>query len=195
MSSSADHVVAIGASAGGVSALQVLIGALPRDLPAGVLVVLHLEPTRASHLPELLARVAAIEVHAAVDGEPILPGHVYTAIANAHLLANGGNVELGRAAPVHFSRPSIDLLFESVATSFGAGAIGVVLTGSGSDGTVGLQAIKRRGGTTIVQDTSEAEHSSMPASAHATGCVDLMLPLRDIAPALVRVLTDDRAPR
>jgi len=89
---------------------------------------------------------------------------------------------------VHFSRPSVDLLFESVAAAYRDRAIGVILTGSGLDGATGIRAIKERGGTTMVQDPSEASHPSMPSHAYATGCVDFKLPLDDIGPALARLV-------
>jgi two-component system chemotaxis response regulator CheB len=181
-------LVAIGASAGGLSALSVLIGALPEDLEAAVLVVQHLERTRESMLAKLIGRSARIPVHAAVDGEPIVHGHVYIAVPDVHLLAAGACIALSDAGLVHFSRPSIDALFESGAASYGPRAIGVILTGSGTDGTVGIRAIKSHGGVTIVQDLREADHSSMPASAYATGCVDRVLPLHDIAPAIVALV-------
>jgi len=104
-----------------------------------------------------------------------------------HLLVAGGRVELSRSKLVHHSRPSIDLLFESVADSYGVRAIGVVLTGSGVDGATGLRAIKGTGGTTVVQDPSTAAHRSMPQAAIATGCVDHVLALDEIGPALSRL--------
>jgi two-component system, chemotaxis family, protein-glutamate methylesterase/glutaminase len=186
--SGSHDLVAIGTSAGGVTALQVLIGALPRDLGAAVLVVQHLEPTRESVLAKLIGRRALLPVHPAIDGEAIVPGQVYIAVPDAHLLATGGHVVLTGTAQVHFSRPSIDSLFESVAKSYGPRAIGVILTGSGTDGAQGLRAIKEHGGATIVQDPHEASYPSMPSSAFATGCVDQVLPLQAIAEAIVALV-------
>src|SRR5436309_202306 len=125
------------------------------------------------HHPEIpRAKTACpLEVRQAVHDDEIVGGIVYVAPPDMHLLVAGGRVELSRSKLVHYSRPSIDLLFESVAGSYGARAIGVVLTGSGIDGATGLRAIKGTGGTTVVQDPSTAAHRSMPQAAVATGCV------------------------
>jgi len=181
------QVVAVGASAGGFNSLFKLLKPLPEGLPVALLVVLHLSPDHRSLMPQLLMRHTALKVHEACDGEAILPGVVYTAPPNLHLLAEPGNVRLLRAPPVHYSRPSIDLLFESVAVSYGSRAVAVVLNGSGADGASGLRAVKMAGGLTMVEDPAKAEFASMPYSAIATGCVDMVLPLEKIAPALLEL--------
>jgi len=180
-------VVAIGSSAGGIEALHTVTGTLLPDLPAAVLIVQHLHPHHASVLAYLLGRHCPLEVRQAVHDDEIVGGIVYVAPPDMHLLVAGGRVELSRSKLVHYSRPSIDLLFESVAGSYGARAIGVVLTGSGIDGATGLRAIKGTGGTTVVQDPSTAAHRSMPQAAIATGCVDHVLALDEIGPALSRM--------
>jgi len=185
--------VAVGASAGGVSALQVLVEGLPADFPAAVLVVQHLDPRHKSLLASLLARRTQLPVKQAEDDEDVCPGTVYIAAPDTHLLVAGGRISLTSSELVHFSRPSVDLLFESVAANYGHRAIGVILTGSGQDGATGTRAVKERGGTTIVQDPAEAEHGSMPRAAFATGCVDFRLPLADIAPAILRLVFADAA--
>jgi len=185
--------VAIGASAGGVTALQSVIGALPRRFPAAVLVVQHLDPRHKSLLAELLARRTPLVVKEAVDRELIEAGTVYIAPPDNHLLVAHGHVSLTSSELVHYTRPSIDLLFESVAASYRDRAIGVVLTGSGVDGATGIRAIKEQGGTTIAQDPATAEYRSIPAHACATSCVDFTLPLETIGPAVVSLVLGDAA--
>jgi two-component system chemotaxis response regulator CheB len=182
-------VVGIGASAGGIGAIPVVLAALSFPFGAAVVIVQHLDPHRRSHFADILGRRCALSVREAVHGEIVRCGVVYVAPPDAHVLIRGDTVALSDAAPVHFSRPSIDVLFDSMATSCGDRAIGVVLTGSGRDGAEGLRAIKRLGGRTIVQDPAEAEHRGMPSAAYATGCADLSLPLREIGPALVACTT------
>jgi two-component system chemotaxis response regulator CheB len=182
-------VVAIGASAGGLKALMEILSRLPADLPVTVLVVQHLDPRHRSLLVELLQRRCKIRIKEAVNDEPVEKSVVYIAPPDRHLLLSDGKTYLTSTAFVHFSRPSIDLLFESVAASIDGKAIGVILTGSGSDGAMGIKAIKEQGGTTIAQDPETAEHNSMPRSAVATGMVDFVLPLEDIAPAIITLIT------
>lgn len=179
------QVVAIGASAGGIEALHAVINALPADLPAAVLVVQHLDPRHRSVLAELLSRHSRLPVKQAQHGERIRPGVVYVAPPDMHMLVADAHIELSRSKLVHFTRPSVDLLFESVAGTYGERAVGVILTGSGMDGATGVEAVKRTGGTTIVQDPDRAASAGMPRAAVATGCVDRVVPLEDIASAIV----------
>jgi two-component system chemotaxis response regulator CheB len=183
------EVVAIGASAGGLKALMEVLSRLPADLPVSILVVQHLDPQHKSLLVELLQRRCQIRIKEAVNDEPVEKSVVYIASPDRHLLLSDGKTYLTSTAFVHFSRPSIDLLFESVAASMDSKAIGVILTGSGSDGAMGIKAIKEQGGTTIAQDPQTAEYGSMPGSAIATGMVDFVLPLEDIAPAIITLIT------
>ena len=188
-------VVAIGASAGGVEALHVVIEALPAEFPAAVLVVQHMDPRHRSMLAGLLARRSRLKVKQAVHGEPVQPGVVYIAQPDAHLLVRDGHLVLTDTPHVHFSRPSIDLLFESVADGYGDRAISVILSGSGVDGADGTRAVKAKGGTTIAQSPSSAAHPGMPQAARATGCVDVILPLEEIGPALVNLVIPGEGPR
>jgi two-component system chemotaxis response regulator CheB len=178
-------VVAMGASAGGFNALSRLLGPLPQEFGCGILVVQHLSPDHRSVLAELLERKTTLRVHQAADGERILPGVVYVAAPNLHLLAEPGAVRLLRTPAVHHSRPSIDLLFESIAVNYGQRAIGIVLSGSGRDGAAGIQAIKNAGGTTMAEDPATCEFNSMPYAAIATGCVDIILPVARLAKTLI----------
>jgi len=178
-------IVAIVASAGGLRALSHVLSAMSQDFPAALTVVQHLDPRHRSLMAELLSRQSRLPVKQAEDGDQLRPGAVYVAPPDRHLLVNpDGTLSLSKAELVHFLRPSGDLLFESVAASFKDRAIAVVLTGTGSDGAKGLQAIKKMGGTVVTQDEATAEFSGMPHAAIQTGQVDFVLPLDEIARAL-----------
>jgi two-component system chemotaxis response regulator CheB len=182
-------VVAVAASAGGLQALSGLFSALPADFPAALVVVQHLDPRHRSLIAAILSRRTALEVKEAEEGDALRPGTVYIAPPNKHLLVNpDGTLALAQSELVHFVRPSADLLFESVAASFKDRAIAVVLTGTGSDGTMGVQAIKKMGGTVIAQDEATSEFFGMPGAAIQTGSVDFVLPLREIPSALVTLV-------
>ena len=187
-------VVAIASSAGGLAALTELLTALPADFPAPIVVVQHLDPRHRSLMADILGRRTALRVKQAVDGDLIERGTVHIAPPNRHLLVNrGGSLSLTQTELVHFVRPSADLLFESVAASFKERAIAVVPTGTGSDGTMGVQAIKKMGGTVIAQDETTSEFFGMPGAAIQTGIVDFVLPLREIPSALVTLVTTGEA--
>ena len=178
------HVVAIGSSWGGMRALDTILRALPATFSSAILVAQHRDPDAEDDLlPHLLARHTQLAVADAEHGDPIEPGRVLLAPPGYHLLVDEHTVALSVDEPVQFARPSIDVLFESVADTFGPRAVGVVLTGANADGAAGLAAIKRRGGYTIVQDPRTAERPEMPRAALAAG-PNVVLPLEDIGPAL-----------
>ena len=176
-------LIAVGASAGGLLALSEILRPLPANFP-GIVIVQHLDPTHKSHLAPLLMRKTSREVKQAQHGEPILPGVVYIAPPDEHLLVGPGKIQLAHSQLVHFSRPSIDLLFESVAGMYGSRSIGVILSGSNRDGAVGIRAIKEAGGTTLAQDPASSEFKTMPQAAISTGCVDFVVSISRIADAL-----------
>jgi two-component system chemotaxis response regulator CheB len=179
------EIVALAASAGGLKALTDVLAALPADFAASLVVVQHLDPRHRSLMAEILGRCTAMPVTEAREGDELARGHVYVAPPNRHLLVNiGGTLSLTQTELVHFVRPSADLLFESTAASFRERAIAVVLSGSGRDGAMGVKAIKKMGGTVIVQDEKTSEFFGMPDAAQQTGMADFILPLREIAPAL-----------
>ncbi|MGQ4385064.1 chemotaxis protein CheB [Streptomyces sp. SAS_270] len=183
-------VVAIASSAGGIHALIEVLGALDADFPVPVLVVQHLDPRHRTVIAEILARRTPLDVKLAEAGERAAPGTIYIAPPNRHLLVSAdGVLALSDSELVHFVRPSADLLFESLAGAFGARAIACVLTGSGSDGAMGVDAVKSRGGTVIVQDPASAEFRGMPEAAVGTRAVDFVLPLEEI-PAVIRGLVE-----
>jgi two-component system, chemotaxis family, protein-glutamate methylesterase/glutaminase len=180
------QVVAVASSAGGLKALMELLSGLPKDFPASIVVVQHLDPRHRSLLADLLSRRTSLSVTQAEDGETIRPGRVYIAPPDRHVLVDAdGTISLTRTELVHFVRPSADLLFESVAAAYRERALAVVLTGTGSDGSMGVAAIKKMGGTVIAQDEESSDFFGMPGSAIDSGNVDLVLPLPEISGALV----------
>ena len=182
-------VVALASSAGGIAALSEILGSLPGDFPAAIVVVQHLDPRHRSLMADILRRRTALNVAQAAEGDYIRAGTVYIAPPDRHLLVNAnGTLSLSHSELVHFVRPSADLLFESVAASYRNRAIAVVLTGTGSDGSMGIGAIKKMGGTVVAQDQASAEFSGMPGAAIRTGNADFVLPLDEIAPALVTLV-------
>src|SRR5512136_3128961 len=159
-------VVAIAASAGGLNAINAVLANLPAMFPATIVVVQHLDPRHRSLMAEILSRNTSLQVKQAEEGDQLIPATVYIAPPNQHLLVNSdGTVTLSQSELVHFVRPSADLLFESVAASHKERAIAVVLTGTGSDGSMGVQAIHKMGGTVICQEAGTAEFSGMPGAA------------------------------
>jgi len=177
----ADAIV-IGTSAGGVEALSVLLPSLPEGLRAAVLVVLHLPRERPSLLVDIFTPKCRLPVREAEDKEPIERGVVYFAPPDYHLLVDSGpRVALSADEPVNFSRPSIDVLFESAADIYGARLIGIILTGASHDGALGLEAVRRAGGVTIVQEPESAQAPTMAESALKRGPVDHVLSLEQIA--------------
>jgi two-component system chemotaxis response regulator CheB len=182
-------VVALASSAGGIAALSEILGSLPGEFPAAIVVVQHLDPRHRSLMADILRRRTALNVVQAAEGDHIEAGTVYIAPPDRHLLVNAnGTVSLSHSELVHFVRPSADLLFESVAASYRTRAIAVVLTGTGSDGSMGIGAIKKMGGTVVAQDQASAEFSGMPGAAIRSGNADFVLPLDEIAPALVTLV-------
>lgn len=183
----ASGVVAIGTSWGGLSALGRLLGAMPGTFPLPILVVQHRSKDSDNLLAKLLQDVSDLTVREAEDKDVLLPSNVYVAPADYHLLVDADQVSLATDAPVRYSRPSIDVAFESVARSYGSGAIGVVLTGANDDGSRGLARIIDLGGRGIVEDPKTAEMPVMPEAAARAVPAAEVLPLQDIAPRLVRM--------
>ena len=188
------EIVAFAASAGGLQALSQVLAAIPREFPAAIVVVQHLDPRHRSLMADILRRRTALDVLQASEGDPIRPGTAYIAPPDRHLLVNpNGTLSLSHSELVHFVRPSADLLFESVAASYRKRAIAVVLTGTGSDGSMGIGAIKKMGGTVVAQDQASAEFSGMPGAAIRSGYADFILPLDEIASALVTLVMKEMA--
>jgi two-component system chemotaxis response regulator CheB len=181
---SAVDVIGIGASAGGLGPLRQVVGGLPPDLPAAVLVVLHVAATGTSVLPDILRRSSEMEVCRAEDGLELRDGIVVVAPPDRHLVVEGQHVRLTRDVRENGHRPAIDPLLRSLARNFDGHSAGVILSGTRDDGTLGLAELKRAGGVAIVQDPEEAEYAGMPANAMAGCDVDAVLSCAEIAPAL-----------
>jgi len=178
--------VVIGASAGGVEALGLILPALPATFRPSLLIVLHLPRERPSLLVEIYERRCALPVREADDKEPIEPGTVYFAPPDYHMLVEPNRqIALSTEEPVHFSRPSVDVLFESAADVYGPKLLGVILTGANEDGAAGLHAIHRAGGVTVVQQPDSAKVPLMVVSALQRNPADFVLPLPQIAELLV----------
>lgn len=179
-------LAAVGVSAGGLNALCTLMRGLPNELGMAMAVVQH-RSRNSEHLRELLQDCTPLPVHEAEDKEPILPGHLYLAPPDYHLLVEPGHFALSMDDPVRWSRPSIDVMFESAADAYGSGTVGVVLTGANSDGARGLRRIVDAGGYAIVQDPETAEVATMPRAALDAVEEACVLTLADVAPHLARL--------
>jgi two-component system, chemotaxis family, protein-glutamate methylesterase/glutaminase len=158
-------IVVVGASAGGVEALRALAGGLPEDLPAPVVVVLHIAKHAPSALPAILDRAGPLPAVAAEQGGPLVNGVIFVAPSDRHVLVDGGLLRLSPGPTENGHRPAIDPLFRSAAAGYGPRAVGVVLSGTLDDGTAGLVAITDRGGTALVQEPGDALYPGMPTSA------------------------------
>ncbi|MDD5461312.1 MAG: chemotaxis protein CheB [Methylococcales bacterium] len=186
--------IAIGASAGGVEALQDLVSRLPADLPAPVFVVLHIPPYAASSLPAILSKAGPLTAVHPQDGAKIENGCIYVAPPDHHLLIENGSLAVRIGPKENRFRPSIDALFRSTAYIYGSRAIGVILSGALDDGTSGLWSIKRLGGITIVQEPGQACFESMPRSALDYVEVDHILPSLEIGSLLGRLINEQPGP-
>jgi two-component system, chemotaxis family, protein-glutamate methylesterase/glutaminase len=188
------EVVSVGASTGGPAALAAILGALPADLPVPILVVQHITKGFERGLVEWLDGLSRLPVRLASPGQRLHPGLVVVAPQEAHLgVSAQGRVLLSTADPVGGHRPSATYLYNSVARAFGSRALGVILTGMGKDGAVGLEGLKKAGGRVVAQDESSSVVYGMPREALMRGVVDRVLPLSEIAGAIVQASSDDRA--
>ncbi len=185
------QVVVIGTSAGGMNALKILIGQLPKDFPFPILVVRHISPDATGNVVlEMLNKLNTVKCQHAKTGDTIKPGHLYMAPSDHHLLI-GENLKLlvTKGAHENRSRPAIDPLFRSAAVAFGAGVIGILLTGYLDDGTSGMKAIKRCGGICVVQDPADAEYPDMPRNAINNVAVDYTIPLDEMTVLLLKLVS------
>src|SRR5437762_69863 len=187
-------IVVIGASAGGMAALERLVAGLPADLPAALFVVWHLSPGVRSVLPMVLSKAGPLPAANPKDGDPIKPGRIYIAPNDHHMLLERGYIRVTKGPKENRFRPAIDPLFRSAAYLYSTRVIGVVLSGALDDGTAGLWAIKLRGGTAVVQDPADAVHRSMPINALDNVAVDYTLPVAEIGPLLGRLTREAAAP-
>jgi two-component system chemotaxis response regulator CheB len=181
------QAVVVGVSAGALDALSNILPSLPHDYPLPVIIVVHLPPHKNSVLAELLGAKCKIKVREAEDKEPIRPGTAYIAPPDYHLLVEQEKIlSLSNEEEILFSRPSIDVLFETAADAYGEGLIGVILTGANDDGAKGLKAVIRAGGVGIVQKPDEAAAFTMPQAALEASPSAQALSLHDISLYLIR---------
>jgi two-component system, chemotaxis family, protein-glutamate methylesterase/glutaminase len=179
-----DRLVVVGASAGGLEALQQLVAGLPADLPAAVLVVVHLQASSESALPKVLARAGPLPAAHPRTGEALRPGRIVVAPPDQHLLVHDSKVRLSRGPRENRQRPAIDALFRSAAAAYGPGVVAVVLSGALDDGAVGVAAVAAQDGAVLVQDPEEARVSGMPRAALAAVRRARALPAADLAAAV-----------
>jgi two-component system, chemotaxis family, protein-glutamate methylesterase/glutaminase len=187
------EVITVGTSLGGLHAITTMLRAIPANLPVPILIVQHRGTTSDEGLVAVLQDQTALKVVEAEDKVPLAAGTVYIAAPDYHLLVEApGEVALSTDAPLRSARPSIDVLFETAAEAYGAGVVGVLLTGASADGACGLARIKALGGRVIVQDPATAECATMPAAGIAAAPVDYILPLESIGEYLVTLVEGTR---
>jgi len=183
-------VVVVAASAGGIEALRNMLAGLPADFDAAICVVLHLSPTSGVALPMILDRVGPLPAAAAHDGERLRPGRIYVCVADHHLVLSDDHLRVRRGPRENGYRPAADPLFRSAARYFGPRAIGVVLSGTLSDGAAGLAAIRREHGLVVVQDPADALYPGMPIHALEWVCADHVATAKEIGPLLTRLVSE-----
>ncbi|MEE4358454.1 MAG: chemotaxis protein CheB [Desulfococcaceae bacterium] len=182
------EAVVMGVSAGGMDALQTILASLPEDFPVPILIVQHISPHSDSYLARYLDSVSPLGVKEADEKDSILPGEVYLAPPNYHLLVEDDRtLSLSVEERVNFARPSVDVLFETASDVFGPHLVGIVLTGANGDGSRGLKKIAQKGGLTLVQSPDTAYAQEMPKAALALLSPDYILPLHEIGPFLHRL--------
>jgi two-component system chemotaxis response regulator CheB len=184
------ELIAIGASWGGLRAVGDLLAGLPDDFAPPIVVAQHRTPDSSQDaLAGILSLRTRLPVRDAGDKDPIEPGHVYLAPPDYHLMVEPGHFELSLEGPVTWSRPSIDVLLESVADAYGNRAIGVLLTGASADGAAGLLRMREAGAITLVQDPDDAERPEMPAAAVAAHAAETVRPLAELPGCLLEACT------
>jgi two-component system chemotaxis response regulator CheB len=182
-------LITIAASAGGVEAISKVLSALPDDLPAALVIVLHRSPSRRSYLTEILGRVTRMPVVVAQEGQLIRAGVIYVARPDLHLeVSEGKRFSYRDGTRISFTQSSANPLLDTAAGAYGRHLIAVVLTGGGSDATDGVQSVKAHGGQVIAQDQQTAAYPGMPLAAVRSGAVGLVLPLEVIAPTLAALV-------
>ena len=188
-------VVAVGTSWGGLSAMTKLLGGLPQDFPIPIVIVQHRGKDSNDLLSQLLQDSTELTVCEIEDKDALSPGRVHVAPANYHVMLEPGYASLTIEEPVRYSRPSIDVMFDSAAATYGPTAIGVVLTGANEDGARGLAHIVQRGGRALVQDPKTAEIPIMPNAAIKAAPTAEVLPLDRLAPRLIELSREHSKPR
>jgi two-component system, chemotaxis family, protein-glutamate methylesterase/glutaminase len=193
------ELVAIGTSTGGPNALGEVLPRIPKDFPVPIVVVQHMPPLFTRLLAERLATHCAIPIHEGIEGAPLLSGHAWIAPGNFHMSVKragvGSRLQLNQDPPENSCRPAVDVLFRSVAEAYGAGVLAVVMTGMGSDGVLGSQRIRERGGEVIIQDEASSIVWGMPGLVHSAGQADGVYPLNQLGQEITRRVLESRSPR
>jgi two-component system chemotaxis response regulator CheB len=184
------RIFVVGASAGGLEAMRELLALLPRDFPAPILVIIHTSGDAPGLMPRVLQRASRMAVVNAIDYAPLKPAHVYVAPPNYHLEVESGRMRLVAGPRENGCRPAIDPLFRSAALAYGPAAVGIVLSGYLDDGSAGLHRIKQAGGVTVVQDPEDAIVPDMPRHAAERVRPDHTVPIRELAPLMVRLANE-----
>ena len=188
-----DFVFVIGGSAGSIEAMRELLSLLPRDFPAPILVVIHTPTDAPGMMASVLQRDSRMPVLNASNDAPLLPAHVYVAPPNYHLLLKRGRMRLTNGPTENRYRPAVDPLFRSAAQTYGPDAVGIILSGYLDDGSLGLYRIKQAGGIAIVQDPEDALAPDMPRNASERVHPDFSVPIRELAPLMVRLAEQSKA--
>ena len=183
-------IIVVGASAGGIEALKVLVGELPRDLPAAIFVVQHIPPWRKSELPEILSHAGTLPAKHPHPAEEIEKGQIYVAPPDQHLIVDEGRIGLWHGPRENRFRPAINSLFRSAAVTYRERVAGVILSGALDDGAAGLWWVKRFGGVAAVQDPHEAMFPEMPQNALEYAAVDYVLPVLQLGAILMGIATE-----
>ncbi len=193
------EIVTIGTSTGGPNALAEVLPRIPKDFPVPIVLVQHMPPIFTRLLAERLAAHSEISVHEGSAGTILSPGHAWIAPGNFHMTVKragvGRRLELNQDRPENSCRPAVDVLFRSVAEVYGADALGVVMTGMGSDGVIGAQCIRQSGGEVIIQDEASSVVWGMPGLVYASGQADAVYPLNQLGQEITRRVLQSRAPR
>lgn len=188
-------LVVIGASQGGLRALEAILLGLPKQFPLALVIAQHRHSVSEGHLAAYLQRQSALPVVEVQDKQAIVAGQVYLAPADYHLLVEPGHFALSTEAPVTYARPSIDVLFESAADAYEKQVIGIILTGANHDGAEGLAKVAAYGGVAIVQDPATAESRTMPTAAIKAVPAAKVLPLPEIVPFLINLVVPSNSPQ
>ncbi len=180
-------IIVVGASAGGVRALTEFVKSLPKKFSGSIFIVLHTPPHSTSNMPAILTRAGLLPATHAIDGEPIIPGHIYVAPPDHHMLLEANCILVQKGPEENRFRPSIDALFRSAAYVYGPRVVGIVLSGLLNDGTSGLWSIKRLGGLTIIQEPADADYPNMPVNARESVSIDYVAPAMKMGALLERI--------
>ena len=187
-------LIVVGGSAGALGALGDLLSVVQPDLPAAIVATVHMSPQYDSQLVRLLRGRTRLPVSAATAGLPVKAGHVYVSVPDHHLFLTDAVLQLNRGPKEHFTRPAVDVLFRSAAMVYGPRAVGILLSGGGYDGTLGMLAIKAAGGVALVQDPESTPYATMLRSAINRVSVDAVVSVRDIAATLSRLASGEDPP-